>query len=212
MKTGHTPSLRWEHVFVLGASKTAPTLLLLHGTGGNEHNLVPLGQQLLPGANLLSPRGPVRENGLPRFFRRLAEGVFDLKDLQQRTGELDDFLNEAATAYAIDRERTFALGFSNGANIAASLLLSGKRLGGALLLRPMTPFEPTEPLDLGEPPVPIRIHSGQIDPIVPQSDVGRLAGLLKAAGATVEHTVYPVGHGLTSNDLIDGKAWLERVT
>jgi phospholipase/carboxylesterase len=201
----------WHHIFHRVATPDAPTLLLLHGTGGNEHDLVPLGRQLLPDAHILSPRGPVSENGAPRFFRRLAEGVFDLKDLHRRTAELNDFLDDAIATYGLDRERIFAVGFSNGANIAASLLLSGKRLGGALLLRPMTPFTPETTQSLGEPAVPVRLQSGQVDPIVPLPDVENLARLLYSAGATVEHAIYPGGHGLTQTDLTDAQAWLERV-
>lgn len=202
----------WPHLFQRGIDDDAPALLLLHGTGGNEHDLIPLGQDLLPGAHLLSPRGPVRENGMPRFFRRLAEGVFDLDDLHQRTAELDHFIDDAADTYGLRRERIFAVGFSNGANITASLLLSGKRLGGALLLRPMTPFTPETPIPLGTPAVPIRLQSGQFDPIVPLPDVENLARLLEAAGAEVDHAIFPASHGLIQADLEEGRTWLERVS
>src|SRR5258708_6893964 len=133
--------LGFNHRFVPATKPGLPPLLLLHGTGGDENDLVPLGQQLLPGAALLSPRGKVLENGMPRFFRRLAEGVFDLPDLKARTDELADFIAAARKAYGL--AAPVALGFSNGANIAASLLLTHPdALAGALLMRVTLPFEP----------------------------------------------------------------------
>ena len=136
------------HEFVPGSSNR--TLLLLHGTGGNEHDLIPLGRELDPNAALLSPRGKVLENGMPRFFRRLAEGVFDLEDLQKRTHELADFVAAAADRYDIGNKNIVAVGYSNGANIAAStLLLRPEILAGAILFRAMIPLEPEERPDLG---------------------------------------------------------------
>src|SRR4026209_2924110 len=127
------------HDCVPGSSSR--TLLLLHGTGGNERDLIPLGRELDPNASLLSPRGKILENGMPRFFRRLAEGVFDLEDLKARTHELADFVLAAAREYGFDAGRVFAAGYSNGANIAASsLLLRPGMLAGAVLLRPMVPL------------------------------------------------------------------------
>ena len=144
--------LGFIHRFIPATQPGKPPLLLLHGTGGNENDLLPLGAQLSPGAALLSPRGKVLENGMPRFFRRLAEGVFDLADLKVRTAELTDFIAAARKAYGLDAP--VAVGFSNGANIAASLLLTRPQaLRGAVLLRAMLPFEP-EPLpDLAGKPV-----------------------------------------------------------
>src|ERR1700726_3001205 len=115
------PQPDFIHEFVPGSSER--TLLLLHGTGGNERDLIPLGRELDPSASLLSPRGKVLESGMPRFFRRLAEGVFDLEDLTRRTHELADFVTAAAQRYKIDMEKMIAVGYSNGANIAASILL-----------------------------------------------------------------------------------------
>jgi len=133
--------LGYVHFWEPGTSPGAPTLLLLHGTGGTEHDLVDLGHSLMPGAAVLSPRGPVSEHGHARFFRRLAEGVFDLDDLRKRTGDLVQFVHEAAEVYGFDPQRVVAVGFSNGANIAASVLLSkAGAFAGAVLLHPMVPF------------------------------------------------------------------------
>ncbi len=200
-----------EYVFARAGDAEAPILLLLHGTGGNEHDLIPLARQLLPQAHLLSPRGSVLESGMPRFFRRLAEGVFDIEDLHARTAQLNRFIEDARERHHLDREQLFALGFSNGANIAASLLLSGHTLGGALLLRAMIPFEPAQPFRLRNSP-PVRVQSGESDPIVPLENARGLVRHLEAAGAKVEHGTYVGGHALTPQDMADGKAFLERVT
>ncbi len=196
------------HRFVPGRPEL-PTLLLLHGTGGDENDLLPLGQALLPGAALLSPRGAVLERGQPRFFRRLAEGVFDLDDLQVRTGQLAEFIGEAAAKYQLDPRRVVAVGFSNGANIAASLLLSGTgTLAGAVLLRPMVPFEPEKLPSLAG--VPVFISSGRTDPIVPHALAERLGVLLTDSGATVEFRWSPGGHGLAQGDIAEAASFLER--
>jgi predicted esterase len=141
--------LGFEHVFRAPATTHAPTLLLLHGTGGNEHDLVPLADSLAPGVGVLSPRGKVLERGMPRFFRRLSEGVFDLEDLRFRTHELAAFVAAAASHYAVDATRIVAMGFSNGANIAASTLLLTRRAGGAILFRAMVPIVPDPLPSLG---------------------------------------------------------------
>src|SRR5213079_1286001 len=142
------PQPDFIYEFVPRSSKR--TLLLLHGTGGNERDLIPLGHDLDPNASLLSPRGKVLENGMPRFFRRLAEGVFDLEDLQKRTHELADFVVSAAAHYKIDINGVVAVGYSNGANIAASLLLLRPEiLSAAILFRAMVPLIPEKPPDLG---------------------------------------------------------------
>ena len=192
------------HRFEPGAD-TARPLLLLHGTGGNEHDLVPLGRMVAPDAALLAPRGPVTENGMPRFFRRLAEGVFDEADLRRRTGDLGAFVAEARDRYGLGAP--LALGFSNGANIAASLLmLRPEVLAGAVLIRPMVPFAEPPAADLDGRPV--LILSGAMDPIVPAENARRLAAQLTAAGATVEHRILPAGHGLTQADVSLAAAWL----
>ncbi len=193
------------HQFVPG--RTARTLLLLHGTGGDEHDLVPLGRMLDPAAALLSPRGNVLEHGAPRFFRRIAEGVFDQDDLARRTAELAAFLDAAAARYGFDRAHVVAVGYSNGANIAASLLLSRPRpFAAAVLLRAMTPFEPPAPPDLGG--VAVRIASGRHDPIIRADDARRLAGLLGKAGAAVTHAWAEAGHELTSPEVDEARVWL----
>ena len=200
--------LGFIHRFIPATQPGKPPLLLLHGTGGDENDLVPLGAQLSPGAALLSPRGKVLENGMPRFFRRLAEGVFDIADLKARTAELADFIAAARKAYGI--EAPVAVGFSNGANIAAALLLTRPQvLHGAVLLRAMLPFEP-EPLpDLAGKPL---LLSGSNDTMISAAGRERLAGVLQAAGADLVYKVLPTGHNLTQNDLNLAAQWLEHLT
>jgi len=201
-------SLGLTHRFVPATAPGLPPLLLLHGTGGDETDLLPLGRTLLPGAALLSPRGAVLENGMPRFFRRLAEGVFDEADLRRRAADLAGFIAEARTAYGL--AAPVAVGFSNGANIAAALLLLHPRvLAGAVLLRPMVPLRESPPVDLAGRPV--LMLSGAADPIVPAANVGSLAERLRAAGATVSHETLPVGHGLSQADVAQAGAWLTRL-
>jgi phospholipase/carboxylesterase len=170
--------------------------------------LVPLGAQLSPGAALLSPRGKVLENGMPRFFRRLAEGVFDMADLKARTAELADFITAARQAYGIDAP--VAVGFSNGANIAASLLLTRPDLlRGAVLMSAMLPFEP-EPLpDLTGKL--ILLLSGSNDALIPAPSSQRLATVLQVAGADIGYKTLPTGHNLTQNDLTIAAHWLEQL-
>jgi predicted esterase len=197
--------LGFVHRFLPGAPDR-PVLLLLHGTGGDENDLLQLGEALVPGAPRLSPRGKVLENGMPRFFRRLAEGVFDLDDLRARTGELADFVAAALAEYRLEGRRPVAVGFSNGANIAAALLLlRPETLGGALLIRPMVPLVPERPPDLGG--IPVQINAGQADPLVPPPQSEALARLLRAAGADVRLEFIPSGHALTRQDLESGRAW-----
>ena len=194
----------WE-----ASGKNGPTLLLLHGTGGTELDLVDLGHNLLPSANLLSPRGQVNENGMARYFRRLAEGVFDLDDLKARTTGLARFVADAATVYGFDPGQVIAVGFSNGANIAASLLLAGTGvLTGAVLLHPMVPYEPERVPDLSS--VPIFVGAGRTDPLVPVPLTERLVELLTAGGSTVETQWQPGGHRLTKNEIEAAQAWLQK--
>ena len=197
------------HTFLPGRS--ARTLLLLHGTGGNENDLIPLGRELDPDANLLSPRGKVLENGMSRFFRRLAEGIFDEEDLIRRTHELADFIQQAAAKYRLNRQNLLAVGYSNGANIAGSLLLlRPQTLTGAILLRPMVPIVP-EPLpDLSG--VPVLAVSGRYDPIVPTDEALQLVNLLREAGAEVSGSLENAGHGLTELTLEIVRRWLENLT
>ena len=193
------------HRFVPGSSSR--TLLLLHGTGGNEEDLLSLGRALDPKAALLSPRGRVLENGSPRFFRRLAEGVFDEQDLTKRTHELADFLGEAASRYGFDANKVIAIGYSNGANIAGGmLLLRPGSLCGAALLRPMVPLVPQVLPDLKG--VPVLVSSGNQDPIVPADNARELVSLLRSAGADVTVSFENAGHGLTEATLASAQRWL----
>jgi predicted esterase len=183
------------------------TLLLLHGTGGNEDDLIQVGQMISPSASLLSPRGNVLENGMPRFFKRLAEGVFDLEDLKFRTRELADFVKDASSIYGFDLNKTIAVGFSNGANIAASLLLSYPgTLMGAILFRAMVPFIPNSPLDLSDKKV--LLSAGVYDPIVSESQTQSLYNILKKSRTNVTLKWQQSGHNLTESDILDAKEWL----
>ncbi|CAA9303474.1 MAG: Carboxylesterase [uncultured Gemmatimonadaceae bacterium] len=183
------------------------TLLLLHGTGGDENDLLPLGRAVAPGAALLSPRGKVLEGSAPRFFRRLAEGVFDVPDLLARTHELAAFVGAAAAHYGFDARRVVALGFSNGANIAASaLLLHPQLLAGAVLLRAMVPFEPTAPVTL--PGTPVYLGAGRFDPIIPPENSARLAALLEQSGARTTLAWQPTGHQLAQPELAQVRDWM----
>jgi phospholipase/carboxylesterase len=199
--------LSFTHRFVPAEAPTRPPLLLLHGTGGDESDLIALGLRLSPGAALLSPRGKVSENGMPRFFRRRAEGVFDIDDLNARTEELADFVAEARNAYGL--AQPIAVGFSNGANIAWSLLLNRpETLAGAVLMRAMLPFAPASVPNLARKPV--LMLSGAADPIVPAAQRDQLAGLLRDAGADLQYEVLPAGHNLTQQDLALAADWLAR--
>jgi phospholipase/carboxylesterase len=190
-----------------GDVATAQTLLLLHGTGGNESDLIPLGQSLAPDANLLSPRGKILEHGMPRFFRRLAEGVFDEEDLLNRTHELAEFIQAASVQYGFSPQTITAVGYSNGANIAASLLLLRPRLlNGAVLLRAMVPLRPVELPDLEG--TRVIMTSGLSDPILPMANARELVSMLRESGADVAFHELPVGHQLTSGELDDVRQWL----
>ena len=201
-----TQTLSFIHHFEPGTSTAAP-FLLLHGTGGDENDLLSLGKALAPDRALLSPRGKVLENGMPRFFRRLAEGVFDEQDGIKRAHELADFIVEAGQAYKL--EKPVAVGFSNGANIAAAmLLLRPEALGGAILLRAMVPLAKPPKAELAQ--TPVLIVSGASDPIIPASNAKLLATMLTNARADVTHETLPTGHNLTQNDLTLATKWLNR--
>ena len=194
------------HRFEPASEAGRPPLLLLHGTGGDEDDLLPLGRMIAPGSALLSPRGKVLEGGMPRFFRRLAEGVFDEADVRRRANELADFIAQAREAYGL--AAPVAVGFSNGANIAAAVLaLRPEALAGAVLLRAMVPLSDATAGDLSGKGC--CCSPGAADPIVPAENAGRLAAILKDAGASVEHKVLPVGHGLSQADVTLAKAWLD---
>jgi predicted esterase len=198
--------LSFAHVFEAGAKPW--TLLLLHGTGGDEQDLLPLGRQLLPGAALLSPRGQVSEGGMPRFFARLAVGQLDIPDLLTRTDDLAAFVRGAGNRYALDTKRIVAVGLSNGANVAVSLLLRHPGLlRGAVLLRPMLPYEPQTALALDG--TDVQIAAGEGDPFSSPDQSRRLAEILTAAGATIATTTEPgAGHALTQGDLLRARQWL----
>ena len=205
-----TADLGFDHRFLPGAAESPPTLLLLHGTGGNEEDLIPLGQELLPGAAILSPRGKVSEYGAPRFFRRLAEGVFDHEDLHFRTHELAAFVEAAADEYGFDPSRIVAIGYSNGANVAAStILLHPGLLRAAVLFRAMVPFEPEVTPELSR--MPVFMAAGRMDRMIPPDNTQRLADLLTAAGADVDLRWRNVGHPLTYEEVGEAKEWIARM-
>lgn len=202
-----TADLGFVHRFVPAAEPGNPvTLLLLHGTGGNEDDLIPLGQALLPGAAILSPRGKVLERGMPRFFRRFAEGVFDVEDLKFRTHELARFIETAREAYGFAGTMV-AVGYSNGANIAASLmLLHPGMLAGAVLFRVMVPFVPEVTPDLTG--TQALVAAGRRDQIVPQTDTMKLAEMLTAAGAVISLHWHDGGHELGQDDIAAAQSWI----
>ena len=200
--------LGFVHQYVPAKSPDARVFLLLHGTGGDESDLLPIGRELDPEAALLSPRGNVLENGMPRFFRRLAEGVFDEEDVVRRANELADFVASAANHYGFDATRVTAVGYSNGANVAAAvILLRPETLSGAILLRAMVPLsQPPEAGDLKGRPV--LISAGASDSIIPPENGERLAKLLEDRGAIVTFRRQPIGHSLIREDIVDAKEWL----
>jgi phospholipase/carboxylesterase/glyoxalase family protein len=197
------------HRFIPAKETEAPlTLLLLHGTGSDEADLLDLGRELAPAAALLSPRGKVLENGMSQYFRRLAEAVFDLEDLRERTHELADFVETAARTYRLAPDRIVAVGFSNGANIAASVLLLRPQVpAGAVLFRPMVPPVPeTMPHFRGRP---VLLAAARLDPIVSPDETERLRRLLVQAGEDVTLHWVKAGHGLTPADIATAQAWLQ---
>ncbi|RAI45860.1 alpha/beta hydrolase [Rhodoplanes roseus] len=198
------------HRFVPATGTGRPPLLLLHGTGGDETDLIGLGQAVSPGSALLSPRGNVLEGSAPRFFRRLAEGVLDQADVRRRAADFAAFIGAARETYGI--AAPVALGFSNGANIAAALLqLHPGILAGAVLLRAMVPLDPPPPAE-GLGGTPVLIVAGDADPIMPPGDPEKLAASLAAAGADVTLRRLPAGHGLTQADLALATAFLSRLS
>jgi phospholipase/carboxylesterase len=190
------------------AKQSELTLLLLHGTGGNEDDLIPLGKELAPNASILSVRGKVLENGMPRFFRRLEEGVFDIEDLKIRTDELAEFIVKSSSAYMFDSESLIAVGYSNGANIAASLLLRRPEiLAGAILFRAMVPFIPTVMPDLSKKS--IILLEGLYDPIVSKAEAESLLEIFTKTQSSVTLKWQNSGHNLTQEDIVAAKNWLE---
>ncbi len=200
--------LTYQHIFEPATDPSSPPLLLLHGTGGDEHDLLPLGRALSPGSALLSPRGNVSERGAPRFFARLGEGRFDPAEVTRRTHELADFIAAAAKEHGLDRSKLIAVGFSNGANIAATLLqLRPESLAGAVLLRAMVVLD--QPASAGSlAGKRVLLASGTEDPIVPDDHPIRLAALLRAGGAAVTLHTSAAGHGLAAADIAAAKKFL----
>jgi phospholipase/carboxylesterase len=202
------PDLGFIHRYVPAAEASRPPLLLLHGTGADENDLIPLGEMLSPGSALLSPRGKVLEDGTTlRFFRRDEDGVWDRADFEARSAELADFVARARSAY--DLAPPVVLGFSNGANIGWGLMRYDPSLiAGALLMRASLPFDPRPLPDLTG--FPVLLLAGKDDPLVPSDRPPYFAALLGEAGADVTLELVPAGHALTKQDLIFAHVWLER--
>jgi len=194
------------HRFVPATAPAMPTMLALHGTGGDENDLIPLAKMISPTSAVLSPRGRVLEQGMPRFFRRIAEGIFDLEDLRLRTGELAGFIADSAARYKFDPSRVVAVGYSNGANIAGSLLLSHPGvLAGGILLRPMVPFEPDTLPDLSG--THVLLSAGRHDPLIPPPSTERLKTLLEGSKADVTLTWHETGHSLLPREMEQAARW-----
>ena len=202
-----TEDLGFVHRFApAGDSPSGDALIVLHGTGGDENDLVGIGQAIASGAAIVSPRGNVLENGAPRFFKRLAEGVFDPKEVRSRAEELARFIRAAVITYRLDPARVFALGYSNGANVASTVMLvEPGLLQGAVLFRPMFVYEPTEKNDLSGSAV--FISAGRMDPIVPPASVERLVQLLESAHAEVTLKWQLTGHSLVPTDVREAAEW-----
>jgi phospholipase/carboxylesterase len=198
-----------KHIFEKGTQEEAPTLVLFHGTGGTEHDLLPLAKLISPESSVLSVRGNIVENGMPRFFKRLAEGVFDEADLIFRTKEVNDFLDQAAAQYGFDRGNLVAVGYSNGANIAGSLLFHYQNtFKGAILHHPMVPLRGLKLPDMSG--MPIFIGAGSNDPICTPQETEELQQLLEGAGASVTVHWERFGHQLTSTEAKAAADWFQR--
>ncbi|MEB1809234.1 MAG: alpha/beta hydrolase [Bacillaceae bacterium] len=197
-----------QHVFIEGSDKQAPTLLLLHGTGGNERDLLPLAEIIAPHCSVLGVRGNVLENGMPRFFRRLREGVFDEEDLKFRTKELHEFIDEMADKYSFDRNRVVAIGYSNGANIAASLMYHYENtLQGGILFHAMVPLRGVKLPDLSQ--TGVFVGAGKRDPLIPADETKELIEELRKANAEVTEHWGEGGHELTRQEVDLAKEWFD---
>ena len=195
-----------KDIFIKGVNTKLPTLFMLHGTGGTEHDLVPVARLISPDSSILSVRGNVLENGMPRFFKRLSEGVFDEEDLKRRTEELQIYLNDASIKYGFDRKNVVAVGYSNGANIAASMLFHYQNVvRGAILHHPMVPIRAMDlPTMAG---LPVFIGAGVNDPICLSTETEELSSILKDAGADVVVHWEENGHQLTHSEVEAAKVW-----
>jgi predicted esterase len=202
-----TEDLGFIHRFVPAKDSGADTLVVLHGTGGDENDLIGIGQAVAPGAAILSPRGNVLENGAPRFFRRLAEGVFDPKEVRSRAEELARFIRAATVTYRLDPARIYSLGYSNGANVASTVMLVEPGiLQRSILLRPMVVYKPSESADLSGSAV--YISAGRMDPIVPPESVETLVSLFESAHADVTLKWQLAGHSLVPSEVREAGEWL----
>ena len=204
-----------EHIFVPSESACPRTLLMLHGTGGSERDLLPLARMLDPEAAVLSPRGNVLERGMPRFFRRLAEGVFDAQDVVRRAADLATWIDAATQRYALNPEAITAVGFSNGANIAAAMMLLRPPAihtpQSAILIRAMVPLD-SAAQPAAHPVAPgtrALILAGLKDPIVPAENSRRLAAMLQAQSIEITLEELDSGHELTREDVTLARAWLD---
>lgn len=203
---GEPPELGFAHAFEPG---TGPdTLLVLHATGGDEHQLMPLARRLAPHANLLAPRGKVMEGGTTRrFFARRSMLDLDIDDLMLAADELAAFVADAVSAYGLDPSRVTALGYSNGANAAVGMLFRHPGvLAGAALLRPVMPYEPGEIAPL--PDTRVLIAAGTHDAYSSMSATERLGEVLEQASADVTISVVEAGHELVERDLLVTAEWL----
>ncbi|MDB4978765.1 MAG: phospholipase/Carboxylesterase [Candidatus Peribacteria bacterium] len=199
-------SFGMHHIFIPSDKPDAPTLLLLHGTGGDEYDLVHIGQSLLPGAAILSARGNVQQQGMNRYFLRKPDGSFDTDDLLFRTGELNGFILLATEHYNIDRSTLIAVGYSNGATIAASILLvHPKTLHLAVLLHPALPFMPEQ-----KPHITAHVFmtAGRNDEMIPFERTKALATLLSSCGAEVAFHAEEGGHRITESELEAAREWI----
>ena len=203
-----TTDLGFIHRYVPAADPaTADTLVVLHGTGGDENDLISIGQAIAPGAAILSPRGNVLENGAPRFFKRMAEGVFDPKEVRSRADELARFIRGAVVTYRLDPSRVYALGYSNGANIASTVMLVEPGVfRGSILLRPMLVYDPPEQNDLSD--TAVFISAGRMDPIVPVESVEKLVKLFESAHSNVTVKWQLAGHSLVPSEVREASEWL----
>jgi predicted esterase len=190
----------WTYLADPGSGPDGPALLMLHGTGGGEHEMLAFGRSLLPGAPVLAPRGRISEGGAARFFSRTPQDPFRFPDLPERIDELAGFVRAAVPAEGLEGRPLVAVGYSNGANAAAALMLRhpGLLAGGALL-RPMLPAPAPAGLDLAG--TLVLLLGGRADTMIPPDRVGALGEALRGAGADVQEHWAPTGHGLTQGDL-----------